>query len=144
MADINRTTNSMALPSDISSEIIQKTQEQSAIMRLARRIPLPGNGATIPVISADPTAEWVAETGVKPVSNATVGTKLMSAYKMAVIETFSEEFVRDMRSLYDALIGRLPLERPGRVQRILRQRASGHSIDARSRIRHAGMAPRGD
>ena len=103
---LNRTY--IELPSDVSSEIMQKTQDESAIMRLARRITLPGNGVTIPVISGDPTAAWVAETGVKPVSNATVGTKLMSAYKIAVIETFSDEFRRDIPALYDALVSRLP------------------------------------
>lgn len=108
MADINRTTNSMALPSDVSSEILQKTQEESAIMRLARQIALPGRGVTIPVITGDPTAAWVAETAAKPVSNGTPGTKLMSAYKIAVIETFSKEFVRDAAGLYDALVKRLP------------------------------------
>ena len=108
MADINRTTNSMALPSDISSEILQKTQEESAIMRHARQIALPGRGVTIPVITGDPTAAWVAETGIKPVSNGTPGTKLMQAFKIAVIETFSAEFVRDIPALYDALVQRLP------------------------------------
>ena len=104
--EINRTN--ITLPSDVSSEIMQKTQEESAIMRLARRISLPGNGVTIPVITGDPTAAWVAETAAKPVSNPGVTTKLMSAYKLAVIETFSEEFTRDARALYDALIARLP------------------------------------
>lgn len=108
MADINRTTNSMALPSEISSEILQNVQQESAIMRLARRVSLPGSGLTIPVITADPTAEWVAETAAKPVSNGTPGTKLMQAFKIACIETFSKEFVRDAAALYDALIARLP------------------------------------
>lgn len=108
MADINRTTNSMALPSDISAEIMQKTTESSAIMRLARRISLPGRGITIPVITGDPTAAWVAETAAKPVSNGQPGTKLMSAYKIAVIETFSKEFTRDAAALYDAMVARLP------------------------------------
>lgn len=113
MADINRTTNSMALPSDISSEILQKTQEESAIMRLAQHIALPGRGVTIPVITNDPSAAWVAETAAKPVANATPATKLMSAYKIAVIETFSKEFVRDIPALYDALVARLPLALAG-------------------------------
>lgn len=108
MADINRTTNSMALPSELSSEIMQKTQQESAIMKLARRIELPGRGVTIPVITGDPTAAWVAETAAKPVSNGTPGTKLMQAFKIAVIETFSNEFVRDAGGLYDALVQRLP------------------------------------
>lgn len=59
-------------------------------MRLSRKVELPGRGLTIPVITGDPTAEWVAETGVKPVSNGTPGTKLMQAFKIAVIETFSK------------------------------------------------------
>ena len=108
MANINRTTNSMALPSELSSEIMQKTQQESAIMKLARKIELPGRGVTIPVITGDPTAEWVAETAAKPVSNGTPGTKLMQAFKIAVIETFSNEFVRDASALYDALVQRLP------------------------------------
>lgn len=108
MADISRTTNSMALPSDLSNEIIAKTQQESAVMRLARPVSLPGRGLTIPVITADPTAAWVAETAAKPVSNATPATKLMSAYKIAVIETFSKEFVRDIPALYNELVRRLP------------------------------------
>ena len=108
MADINRTTNSMALPSDVASEILQGVQSESAIMRLARKITLPGRGVTIPVVAGDPTAQWVAETGMKPVSNGTPATKLMAAYKIAVIETFSNEFVRDIPALYDALVKRLP------------------------------------
>lgn len=103
---INRT--SITLPTDVSREILQKTQEASAIMQLARRVTLPGRGLTIPMITGDPTAAWVAETGVKPVSNPTLNTKIMQAYKIAVIETFSDEFRRDMPALYDALIARIP------------------------------------
>lgn len=106
--DINRTTNSMALPPDLAQEVIQKAQGESAIMRLARQIPLPGRGVTIPIITGDPTAAWVAETGEKPVSNGTPATKLMTAYKISCIETFSEEFIRDAKALYDALVARLP------------------------------------
>ena len=106
MADIKR--SAVALPTDISNEIIQKTTEQSAIMRLARRITLPGNGVTIPMITGEPTAEWVEETGAKPVSNPGVNKKIMQAYKLAVIETFSKEFTRDLKVLYDALVARMP------------------------------------
>lgn len=106
MADINR--NSISLPAEVSEEIIAKVQEQSAVMRLAHQIRLPGRGAVIPVITADPTAAWVAETGVKPVSNSNATSKLMRAYKIAVIETVSKELARDSKGLYDELIRRLP------------------------------------
>ena len=103
----NRSNYSGITP-EVSSEILQKIQEESAVMRLARRVTLPGAGLTIPMIVGDPTAEWVAETGMKPVSDPETSTKLMSAYKIAVIETFSDEFVRDAKAMYDALIARIP------------------------------------
>lgn len=106
--DINR-TDTITLPPDVSSEIIAKSVESSAIMQLARRINLPGRGVTIPVVTSDPTASWVAETNAKPVSNSVLSTKLMTPYKLAVIETFSNEFRRDAAALYDELVRRLPM-----------------------------------
>lgn len=106
--DINR-TSTITLPSDVSAEIMQKTQDNSAIMALARQISVPGRGTTIPVITGDPDAAWVGETESKTVSNSSVSTKLLTPYKLAVIETFSNEFTRDAAALYDALIARLPL-----------------------------------
>ena len=97
------------LPTEVSSEILQKSQEQSAVMQLARQIVLPGNGLTIPVITGDPEAEWVTETGVKPVKNPSLSKKVMQAYKLAVIVPFSNEFRRDASALYDQLVARLPL-----------------------------------
>lgn len=102
----NRTN--LPLPNSVSSEILQKTQEASSVMQLARKIPLPGNGVQIPVITSDPIANWVTETGVKPVSNPGLSKKIMQAHKLAVIVPFSDEFRRDMGRLYSALIERLP------------------------------------
>lgn len=104
--DTNRTT--IGLPAELSVEILQKTQEASAIMQLARRIDLPGVGAEIPVITSDPAAQWVSETGTKPVANPGLSKKIMSAYKLAVIVPFSNEFRRDANALYNALVNRLP------------------------------------
>lgn len=106
MSDINR---SQFLPAQISAEIIQKAQEASAVMSLARKIDLPGTGVAVPVIMGDPEAAWVEETGVKPVSNSEVVSKLLRPYKMAVIETVSQELMRDAAGLYDALVARLPM-----------------------------------
>ena len=103
----NRTN--ITLPPDISREILAKMQTESAVMRLARRIELPGRGVAIPVITSDPEAAWVGETSAKPVSNPGVGTKIMEAYKLAVIVPFSNEFRRDAAALYDELVRRLPL-----------------------------------
>lgn len=108
MSGIATNRTNITLPTDISAEIIQKTQDASAVMQLSRKIALPGRGLSIPVITSDPNADWVAETGKKPVSNPGLSTKTMTPYKLAVIVPFSDEFARDAAALYDALVQRLP------------------------------------
>lgn len=108
MPGISTNRSDITLPSEVSAEILQKTQQASAIMQLARNIGLPGRGLTIPVITGDPTASWVSETDEKPVSNPSLSTKLMEGYTLAVIVPFSNQFRRDARALYDALVSRLP------------------------------------
>ncbi len=105
--DINRTTT-ISLPGAVSSDILQKTQESSAVMSLARQIFLPGLGVTIPVITGDPEAGWVGETEKKPVKRGTLATKVMQPYTLSVIVPFSNQFRRDVPALYDALVQRLP------------------------------------
>ena len=102
----NRTN--VDLPVQLSAQIIQKAKEQSAIMSLAKEIALPGSGVAINVITSDPEASWVGETAAKPVANPGLETKIMRAYKLAVIVPFSNEFKRDLTSLYNALVERLP------------------------------------
>lgn len=109
MSGISTNRTNITLPAEVAQEILQKTQGASAIMQLARQIALPGRGVQIPVITSDPTAAWVDETDAKPVSNPGLSTKLMQAYKLAVIVPFSDEFRRDAAALYDALVARLPL-----------------------------------
>ena len=105
---INTYRGSITLPNEVSNMIIQSTQEASAVMALANKINLPGPGITIPMITADPEADWVAETAAKPVSNPSLSTKVMTPYKLAVIVPFSDEFARDYNALYDALVARIP------------------------------------
>lgn len=106
--DINRGTSGVNLPVEVSAEIWADAQEASAVMSLARRITLPGSGASIPIVTGDAEADWVAETDEKPVSRATLSNKTITPYKLAVIEPFSNEFRRDMPALYEELRRRLP------------------------------------
>ena len=106
--DINRASNSIQLPPELSADIWAAAQEESAVMRLVERIDLPGPGVTIPVITGEPVADFVAETAEKPVSNSTFSLKQMTPYKIAVIELFSNEFRRDLPALYRELVRRLP------------------------------------
>lgn len=108
MSGISTNRTDISLPTSIASQIIQKTQEESAVMRLATQIALPGHGLTIPVITSDPAASWVDETDEKPVSNPGLSQKVMRGYKLAVIVPFSNQFRRDYGALFDALVARLP------------------------------------
>ena len=108
MSGISTNRTNVTLPTDVSREIMQKTEGSSAIMRLARRIALPGRGLSIPVITGDPTANWVDETDAKPVSNPSLTTKTMKGQTLAVIVPFSNQFRRDLKALYDAIVQRLP------------------------------------
>ena len=108
MSGVNTNRSNIALPTEVSAQIIQSTQKASAVMQLATKIALPGRGLTIPVITSDPEAAWVGETAAKPVSNPGLDTKIMRGYTLAVIVPFSNQFKRDNGSLYDALINRLP------------------------------------
>lgn len=102
----NRTA--VSLPTELAQEVLQTARGQSAVMQLARRVTLPGRGLSIPTITGDPEAEWVAETDAKPVKQPGVGMKTMQGYKLAVILPFSNEFRRDLAGLYDNLVDRLP------------------------------------
>lgn len=108
--DLNRTSTNVGalLPKEVSSEIWSTAVEESVIMRASRRINLPASGLTIPIITGDAEAGWVNETDEKPVSDVALSNKSMTGYKLAVIETFSEEFRRDLPALYAELARRLP------------------------------------
>jgi|TARA_R110000868_G_scaffold12143_1_gene58914 HK97 family phage major capsid protein len=108
MADLQRGSSGISLPAAVSNEILGKMTETSVIQRVARRVELPGNGAAINIVTGEPTASWVGETALKPVSNGSAATKVLRPYKLAVIETFSNEFRRDLPALYAALESRLP------------------------------------
>jgi HK97 family phage major capsid protein len=108
MADLQRGSSGITLPAAVSNEILGKMTEASVIQRVARRVSLPGNGAAINIVTGEPSASWVGETALKPVSNGSASTKILRPYKLAVIETFSNEFRRDLPALYAALESRLP------------------------------------
>src|SRR5690625_3494612 len=108
MVDINRNTTGVELPAEVSQEIWQQVQDASVVMGLARRVPLSGAGVVYQEILEDSEPQFVGETERKPVSNPTVGSKTLRAHKIAVVQTYSDEFRRDLPGLFNALIGRLP------------------------------------
>lgn len=103
----NRTTSGVLLPPQVASDIWASAEEQSFIMQRAQRTELPGEGKTIQIITGDGEAKFVAETGRKPNTEPTFGSKTMRAYKIALTESFSDEFRRDKAALFNVLRPRL-------------------------------------
>ncbi len=106
--DISRHTTNVILDPEVSSEIWANAIEESAFMRAARRINIPGSGMKIQTITGEPQANWVDETNLKPVGFHTFGSKTITPYKLAIIEPFSQEFLRDKDALYAECVRRLP------------------------------------
>ena len=106
--DINRSTTGVYLPPEISNEIWTKTQEASAVMQLATQMPMAGSGVTVKMITGDPVANWVGETGTIGTSKGTLAKKEITPYKMGVIIPFSYEYLRDDNRMYEELIARVP------------------------------------
>jgi hypothetical protein len=103
-------TSTVLLPPTITGPIFAKAVEQSAVMSLARRVPLSVSANTaIPVPMDIPVADWVGEGGVKPAAQAGVGVKLMSGKKVALLVPVSDEVVMtNPGGLYEQLQQDLP------------------------------------
>jgi HK97 family phage major capsid protein len=74
--------------------IFERAARVSVAQRLAREVPLGGNGEAIPVVTGRLTAGWVAEGGQKPASQGTLALKTMDPKKISVIAVVSAEVVR--------------------------------------------------
>ncbi|SDL27813.1 phage major capsid protein [Streptomyces indicus] len=80
------------LPETLVAPIFEKSVEGSAVMSLARRVPLSMTANTaVPVPLDVPTADWVSEGGRKPLSSGGVEVKQMSGKKIAVLIPVSME-----------------------------------------------------
>lgn len=114
MASINSTAlgnvNGTLLPPTITAPIFNKAAEQSAVMALARKVPLSVSAQTaIPIPMDVPVADWVGEGGVKPGSQVGVGVKTMTGKKVGLLVPVSNEVVMsNPAGLYDQLEQDLP------------------------------------
>lgn len=92
---------SQLFPREVSADIFTKAAEASLVQRLAPRTTLPTAGKAMPFITGQIEAAWVEETGRKPVSDLGADFRVMDPHKIAVVVPFSEEYVRDVGTLYN-------------------------------------------
>jgi HK97 family phage major capsid protein len=87
--------NSIFLPPDMIGPIFEKSVEQSAVMSLAKRVPLSMTAQTaVPVPLDVPTADWVDQAGRKPLGSGGMEVKTMSGKKIAVLIPVAMEVAR--------------------------------------------------
>lgn len=106
--DVNRGTSGIALPQGMRDDFITSMTEGSAVMQLANRMTIPGAGVKMNIVTGDPVPAWTDESTEKPVSEPSFTNKTMVPYTLAVIVPFSNQLRRDLSSLYDAVISRIP------------------------------------
>lgn len=94
---VTRSDVDALIPEDVSREIIQSVPEQSAVMRLARRLPNMSRAQrTMPVLSSLVTAYFVTgDTGLKQTTEAAWGNKYINAAELAVIVPIPETVLAD-------------------------------------------------
>ncbi len=94
---ISRSDAAALIPEDVSAEILKNVPQQSAVMRLARRLPNMSRAQKrLPVLSSLPTAYFVSgDTGTKQTTEASWGNKYIDAEELAVIVPIPEAVLDD-------------------------------------------------
>jgi HK97 family phage major capsid protein len=87
------------IPAQYSNEMVSGTVEQSAVLRLAKRISdIPASVKTMPVLSALPTAYFVTgDNGTKQTTQMTWANKNITAEELAVICPIPQAVFDDMQ-----------------------------------------------
>lgn len=94
---ITRTDATALIPEEVSREIVQGVTEQSAVMRLARRLSNMSRAQTrMPVLSLFPTGYFVSgDIGLKKTTKMTWANKYINAEEIAVIVPIAESVLDD-------------------------------------------------
>lgn len=96
-AIISRTDADALIPENVSRTIVQNAPEQSAVLRLARRMPnMTTNQRRVPVLSILPTAYFVeGDTGLKQATEVNWANKYFEAEELACIVPIPESVLDD-------------------------------------------------
>jgi HK97 family phage major capsid protein len=82
------------LKPEAAEDYFRKANYNSSVMQLARKVPLGINGQEITFSTGKATASWVAEAGLKPTTETSLGLRSFKPHKIAAISVVSAEVVR--------------------------------------------------
>lgn len=94
---IDRTGAAALIPTQYSNEIMQDAIEESAVLRMARRLPnMTSNMLSMPVLNSLPHAYFVnGDTGMKQTTKVDWGNKIITAEEIAVIVPIPDNVLAD-------------------------------------------------
>lgn len=94
---ITRTGAAALIPTEYSNQIIQDAVEESAVLRMATRLPnMTSSMLTVPVLSSLPMAYFVnGDTGMKQTTKAEWESKIITAEEIAVIVPVPDAVLAD-------------------------------------------------
>jgi len=84
------------IPASVAGEIISIAAEESAVLTLGRRVPMPSGQQEMPVQTGLPVAGWVAQPGGrKPFTDLSVDMVNMKAEEVAAVITIPQAYIDD-------------------------------------------------
>jgi HK97 family phage major capsid protein len=93
----SRTDAAALVPEEVSTAMLGKAIEQSAVLSLFRRIPVGRNQVRLPVLSALPTAYFVTgDTGLKQTTEVNWTNKYLNVEEIAVIMPVPDNVLADV------------------------------------------------
>jgi HK97 family phage major capsid protein len=93
----SRTDAQALIPEEVSSEMLGKATEQSAVLQLFRRVPVQAGQVRFPVLSALPMAYWVTgDTGLKQTTEVNWTNKYLNIEEIATIMPVPDNVLADV------------------------------------------------
>jgi HK97 family phage major capsid protein len=93
----SRTDVEALVPEEISRMMLGKATEESAVLRMFRRIPVSRNQIRFPILSALPVAYWVTgDTGLKQTTEMAWDNKFLNIEEIATIMPVPENVAADV------------------------------------------------
>jgi HK97 family phage major capsid protein len=93
----DRTDSGALIPEEVSKEMLGKAVEESAVLRLFKRIPVGRAQLRLPVLSALPLAYWVSgDTGLKQTTEMGWANKYLNIEEIATIMPIPDNVVADV------------------------------------------------
>jgi hypothetical protein len=104
------------LPVSVARDVIASAQQQSAALALGTVRPMPTGTQQIPIVSAVPTAGWVAAGQRKPITQVEWSAETLVAEELAAVTYVPDVYLADTAGSWD-LEGSVETELAGAVAR---------------------------